>query len=379
MGLTRLGQKLLMEMAVLVQQYGGPSTQIGNALKNVVYHFKTGSAIFIVPERVHLDWIRPLKLFWCKNCGIIIHVARSSNVPYKCPECGSGLLQAPLFALFPRETPKSAPPEALLPIIPAPSKYTKHIRLTQKDYMRPLRSLRLKWGTQERRIFSPKGYAPVLSPTESLTKPLSISVFDYSSAEITNIEVPERFKGIEGLLLLRNVRVLQVTLGIMIGHPRVSKRKRILKVMFDESGRPLLPSRILSTVGLLIRVRKDVVKKFNEKERLPLLHTLSHLFLVNVPLLSGLDAVEFGEAWDIKDGEVLVYDNVQGGIGGVESCIDGNKLHPNLIERVVSSLLCPLECPKACRACLYSEACYLLNYFLDKRAVLERGVIEVRS
>ena len=340
---------------------------------------KAGRAIFIVPERVALDWIRPLEFFWCKSCGAIIHTTSSRGVPDKCPECGGRLLQAPLFALFPRQTPKTAPPEPLRPIVSKPS---RHIRLIQENYMRPLRSLKLKRGSQIQRVFGPRGvvpFAPVLSPTESLTKPLSISVFDYSDAEVVEVEVPEEFKGIEGLFLLRNVRVLQVTLGIMIGHPRTSKRKRILKVMLDDQGRPLLPSRVLSTVGLLIRVKRSIIEKLDRNARLPLLHTLSHLFLVNIPLLSGLDAPEFGEAWDVEEGEVLVYDNVQGGIGGVESCVDGNKLHPNLIERVISSLLCPLECLRACRACLYSEACYLLNYFLDKEAIVRRDVIKVRA
>ena len=141
-----------------------------------------------------------------------------------------------------------------------------------------------------------------------------------------------------------------------------------------------IPIRYIKTKGLVIKVDKSVLKPIikslghSESEGLwRALHTMSHSFLVRLPQITGLEGTDFGEALSAKRLEFAVFDNSLGGLGGVEGVIEGNKLSQNYEWSVREAYKCPLACIRACKACLYTDSCYMLNWRLDKRILEHLG------
>jgi len=135
--------------------------------------------------------------------------------------------------------------------------------------------------------------------------------------------------------------------------------------------------RRLQTKGLIIRPKAHLFAGLeqNPQEVSKILHTISHAFLVDLPLVTGLEPNEFFESIDVDRKEVAIFDNEPGGIGGVSTVVSGDELSSDYQGKVGESVDCDLDCSSACKACLYIENCGRLNRQLNRHILTDRGVI----
>jgi len=266
-------------------------------------------------------------------------------------------------------------------------------RIYIRDRARPIAEMRVVVGGRDEEIygFMQRGsfrYLLSIIPTESITKPVSITAFSYNPRNCVDLDLAgERLNGVHEVLFCRDLEVLQATVAHRAGHPRMSSRNRA--IFMDGSrdrttGRPVyrLHVRYLRTCGLVVRADMDEIGvasqrffKSKDKGQWIGLHTLSHGFLARLPQATGLESGNFAEALSVEQGEVAVYDNSPGGLGGVEGIIDeeSGTLDPNYEDMIRGVHICPLECLRACKACLFTDSCYMLNWGLDRRILIQLG------
>jgi len=229
-----------------------------------------------------------------------------------------------------------------------------------------------------------------LTPSESITKPVTISAFSYDGSDCITIEPAEELAGIEQLIFCRNLKIIQATLGYRAGHPKSGSRSRIMVFdgAFEDSEEVYnIYVRYIEAPGIVGRIDEDkvklAIKSLNPRIReesiskkiWTALHTMSHAFLVNLPPATGLNSQDFAEALSMVHGEFAVYDNSPGGLGGIEGVVntDLGMLDPNFEMKIRSSHVCPLDCTKACKACFYTDSCFMLNWNLDRRIIAQLG------
>lgn len=408
MSLSRLGDMLVREIKELRQRYSNLSP-LEELERRLLTHQKIK---FISPNTVECNFTTDsanLEWLHCRNCGKIINVnnviraTNKINIKDKKINCACGkeVEQAYVYIIDPQEpirVPINA--EIISPLKDSTKSYCRILNdyklVIRMDKLRPLASLRYfcpdrKRGHEKRcghlrengmcddgnvsKLPKKGGLGYTLTMlNEDLTKPLSISVYTYApdgnnlkNLEFSRILLP----GVDELIFVKRIIVLQVTLCILAGHPHTPRNRRVCLIYRDRDDVILLPYRILTTSGLLIRINKDVLEKFSEQKCFELLHTLSHTFLSVIPIISGLEAREFGEAINSRDGEVIIYDNAEGSVGGIEGLVSAQENFDRMIIYARESVRCPLECPHACRGCLYSDACYMLNWRLNRKLLTE--------
>jgi len=140
-----------------------------------------------------------------------------------------------------------------------------------------------------------------------------------------------------------------------------------------------MPVRYIRTSGLVIKVDADIIRKvlrelgYSDNDVWVSLHTISHTLIVSLPQIAGLEGSDFGEAISSNTNEIAIYDNSLGGLDGVEGVVNtvDRILVPNYEWSVRDSSRCPLVCTKACKACMFTDSCFMLNRRLDRR-ILER-------
>jgi len=233
-----------------------------------------------------------------------------------------------------------------------------------------------------------------LAPSESITKPVTISAFSYNNSDCIELEpAGQSLRGIERLIFCKKLKVIQATVGYKAGHPKSGNRSRIMVFHSRKVGSSDIFSiyvRYIEVPGIVGKINEDdvirAIKSLNpnireetlDKKIWTTLHTISHAFLVNLPPATGLNSYDFAEALSRVHGEFAVYDNSPGGLGGIEGVVnkDLGMLEPNFEMKVRNSHVCPLDCTKACKACLYTDSCFMLNWSLDRRIItqLEWGI-----
>jgi len=404
--LTDLGLKLVKE----IENLSFP--QLIRIRNDLIRRLKEQHGIaLIVPKKVNCrfstsstphsqQYLTNLSWFWCRNCGYIFCLKGFKNMQgkkIKCPICNSNVQQAYVYAPHPKSIPYiPTMSTAIYPITSSIKIWCRRLeeykRVKRTNLMRPIASLKYvcpnpSLATQKRcpyissnsickdgGIYAKQrtGIRWALTPlSEDITKPLSISIFRYNNGESRYIE-HKTLTGIEKMIFVENITVLQVTICAFVGHPFSHRRRRAPILYYDkESDVFYLPSRILKTNGLVIKVDSNIYNKLlndNEK-RFELLHSISHAFLSRLPMVTGLEAYDFAEAINTEEGEILIYENSLGGIGGIEGILEENSLRIDYEDMVRRSIQCPLECPRACKACLYSDSCYMLNWKLDRHLI----------
>ena len=409
--LSPLGRKLVNEIRRLASR----RRNVYQALMSIANRLESRQGVeIIIPRLIQCEFqsnrggttLADLTWFYCRRCGSFINLGEAirgghvRNKEVTCPDCGEPVDQAYVYAPFPR----SASPHPAGVIVHAFISNSigswcrllrRYKRVKRTDKMRPLASLRyfcpdpreaqqrgckyLQGNICTDGIVAMRGRGPLrFAPTaltDDITKPLSVAVYEVVGDKKPVKFSPELLPGIEEISLVKSVRVLQVTLCVLVGYPSCPNSFRIHH-LFIEDGTIILPSRLLTTSGLVIKVKPEIMEKIEElpgqrRGPMELLHTLSHAFLSRIPILSGLESAEFGEALDIESGEVLIYDNAQGGIGGVEGLVSSRESINSLLMEARTSVECPLECPVACKACLFSDSCNMLNWYLDRHLLKE--------
>jgi len=218
-------------------------------------------------------------------------------------------------------------------------------------------------------------YIPTV-PSEGATKAVCASLHYFKKNSAKNLTFSkELLPGVEQILFVRDLSVIQFSLCFAVGYPTAPLRKRGISLNFGGEGVQII-CRKLTTEGLVIRLQRDIIEKFEgtEEEINALFHTVSHAFLRPLPSLTGLDPTEFFESISPEDNEVAIFDNSPGGLGGIRSLVvDDDELSLDYQSMVTIGRYCPLDCYSACRACLFVENCVWLNRSL-RRKLLEHIV-----
>ena len=168
---------------------------------------------------------------------------------------------------------------------------------------------------------------------------------------------------------------MNFALAVAIGYTTASLYSRTLLINEEEDSegnrKVVILSRSMNTKGLVIRPKKELFDQCKDDPASisKILHTISHAFLKHLPLQTGLEPNEFYESIDIDSQEISIFDNQPGGIGGVLAItdVDNGELSPDYQQLVSTSVDCDIECPSACRACLYVENCGRLNRQLNRK------------
>lgn len=213
-----------------------------------------------------------------------------------------------------------------------------------------------------------EGYKRVPSlPSEGLTKPFSLAVFDKEEEKEDLTE--DLGGGFFDQVMYGKFKVWFVTLFYLLGGASMPRRRR-LPIIVESDGEVILIGRDMITEGVLFRLNTRKIASVKDQVRVDeptLVHSISHVVMKAVIELSGLSPSEFGEAMylsaDSSTIELLVYDDSPGGIGGVRVLKEYSADAREKIRR--SREPCPRGCRRACRACLYLENCFMLNFDLS--------------
>jgi len=236
-----------------------------------------------------------------------------------------------------------------------------------------------------------EGYKIVIDrPNESVTKAYTEVIFYKSSfqkesisdidAELTKLfneyakeETGDRiFNKIE----LGEFEVKSITPFYLVGPSTSPRRNRSVFMINAEDNFLRVAGRSMRTTGLLFSLNYDRIKKVINKlstlkitvDSYVVAHSVSHVMLKSIIMLTGLSPTEFGEAIFVTDkgenvAEVLIYDDSPGGLGGVKTIEDSPLDFWEYVKKSASP--CPRACRRACRACLYLENCSSMNFSLN--------------
>ncbi len=342
----------------------------------------------------------------CANCGLVYDLNAHPDFLRnpRCDNCGGPLVATPLWTITARRVPRPNNRRITtnqgIRLVLSVEEYSRaRVRIQGaraptmiriNDRSRPIATLEFRYGSQvhEPSLMHRAGiffYLLSLMPSESITKPVTITAFAYRDPDCVEISTTAGpLLGISRILYCSDLEILQATLLYRAGHQRSSSGARVAVLDIQQS--PIsgtavirIPARYIRTRGLVIRIDEDSIRRalrelgYRDDDTWVALHTISHAFLVNLPQITGLEGVDFGEAISTNTNEIAVYDNSLGGLGGVEGVVDTTDriLVPNYEWSVRESYNCPLACTRACKACLFTDSCFMLNWRLDRR-ILER-------
>jgi len=344
----------------------------------------------------------------CAKCGTVYSLDSNPNLMKepKCGKCGGPLVAAPLWVITGRDVPihnrRISTTEGIKIVISIKEYTGARVRTANtklptqiliEDRSRPIATLKFIYGSSSPHEPSPIhsfrifDYQLALMPSESITKPVTITAFAYREPSCTEVSTTMgSIRGISRILYCRELEVLQATLLYKAGHPRSSGGTRV-SVLYIESSKLSataiirIPVRYIRTHGLVVKIDREAVKSalrelgYRDDDMWIALHTISHAFLVSLPRITGLEGADFGEALSTNSDEIAVFDNSFGGLGGIEGVVDiDNKvLEPNYEVSVRESYRCPLACTRACKACLFTDSCFMLNWRLDRRILEKLG------
>ena len=154
--------------------------------------------------------------------------------------------------------------------------------------------------------------------------------------------------------------------------------------------------RMLDTQGFVITIKEgihdvaagldqykddpDVTDAIEDKVRI-ITHTLKHAILNQIPTFTGMEENLFGGSYEILDegkgAKIYLYDNEVGGHGGFGTLmVDGSRFS-RLIESVYKAIKCPIRnCKLGCKHCLFLRNCNLGNNKINRRMLLDSGILQ---
>lgn len=344
--------------------------------------------------------------FRCPRCGRIFSVDEARNSGFRCAHCDIHLVQAYVGApvefsqqFRPLEVPASGGGNpipifaSVADIIDIWCPLRKGFKgLRPEDPIRPLATLRFTcpyndntckyyladgWCNHRKYIIFPKmrggGRRIPSSPSEGLTKPFTITIFDkIGEHEYEDIGDDIGFTNL-GKAYYGRFKVWHLTLFYMVGSPYLPRGLRRAVVIVDDNNNLIVTGRRMEVEGILLELDFNKVKEVAEENNTTfytVAHSVSHALMKAVVRVSGLSYHEFGEAVYVDENEgkaeVLIYDDSPGGVGGVKAFKSAGLDACFRIQEAVVG--CPRACMLACRACLFLENCGELNYNLSWRA-----------
>ncbi|RLE90511.1 MAG: hypothetical protein DRN04_14895, partial [Thermoprotei archaeon] len=233
----------------------------------------------IVPTRV----IASIKTMYsdlsyarCAKCGRVFNLLSNGKLlkSLKCPYCGSPLVPSVVWCITQRNLPGEhrLSTQWGIPLTLSIENYggTTPDKIKIIDYSRPLANLRFYLAGREVEylpLIRRRAYVYLLSlmPSESITKPITITAFAYHENECTKIDFTTgSFPGIAKIMFCENLEVLQATIAYRAGHYRSTTSSRVPVLDIRDSphrGRVVrIPIRYIRTKGLVIKVDKSALK-----------------------------------------------------------------------------------------------------------------------
>ena len=182
--------------------------------------------------------------------------------------------------------------------------------------------------------------------------------------------------------------VLDIVYGVKIGG------------YYDHSlrgpGQNNVMGRMLDTQGFVITIKEgirdvaagldqykddpDVTDAIEDKVRI-ITHTLKHAILNQIPTFTGMEENLFGGSYEILDegkgAKIYLYDNEVGGHGGFGTLMADGSRFSRLIESVYKAIKCPIRnCKLGCKHCLFLRNCNLGNNKINRRMLLDSGILQ---
>ncbi len=372
---------------------------ISSALRN---QLSPAAVELVIPNKVTCNYysrLADLRLVRCTRQGHVESIQKHPDIikEGRCPNsnCRGSTVPAPVWIIsggrFPQQTFYTT---SGIPLVISLESYAgarnlgAPMKVVIKNKARPIATLTLETRKcKDHRLqythrYGRFEYLLAMTPSESITKPLSITAFAYNPKHCFEIETTlGNLNGIEKLLFCEKLEVLQATIAYRAGHPRASSKGRVVVFEFDQAPYSgvytyKLYVRYIVTQGLVTKVDANAVRNLQVGGKNPMwvvLHTLSHAFLVRLPQVTGLESRDFAEALSVHHNEFAVFDNSPGGLGGILGVVDmkAKTLNPNYEYAIRDSYKCPLECIRACKACLFTDSCYMLNWNLNRHLLKE--------
>jgi len=337
---------------------------------------------YMVPQAVHLEAasrMMDLSMQWCTKCGRVWDAKTRSDCI-----CGSKASCAPpiwyisktgvgrtMYTSTARDLTISLNHYAVRGRMRIGSKIES---LKIMNYSRPTSSLFA--GTNGENIRLPLEvktgpYKYVMGyPSEETTKPITLTVFAYDEADCQE-EHGAKFPAIKKISYCHGLVVMQATMCYRIGS-LLGKGSEKCYVYDERDNQLKVYVRIFNTDGIIISADTSAISSA-KLDNWTVLHTLSHAFLSPLPMTVGLESSNFAEAIMSSKGEVAVFDNVKGGIGGVNGVSRDRDAAQRLFFLAGQKARCPNECLHGCKACLFTDSCYMLNFGLDRYALAALG------
>ncbi len=369
-------------------------------------------------RKVKVRFASDICMFWCPFCKdlffeIDINVDNRYNYP-RCPKCGKILQQTPIWVLK-NDTGQR---KIITPLTVWVNRYKLRYLWncwTSNEYIECLECgngiLKKYYSTDPARIYESsrlqcescgkeyvlfsKNYS-LTSPTENITIPFVVSVFNNSSIYYDMIDLkniienssirPPFFetKYIDEFLFSPKVIVKELVIGFWYGiHARrlIPSEKTGLELCTSGIYIKLNTNYFEDALKFLKEVHQENPEKIKKLEKISphdpifkrtVLHSLAHSILSKLPVYSGISIDNFGYIYDINTNSVLIYERCEGGLGAcyILTQIDEEKntgefvLHDFINEIRESIKTC--NCDNSCKYCLALVGCQEFNSHLDR-------------
>ena len=164
-----------------------------------------------------------------------------------------------------------------------------------------------------------------------------------------------------------------------------------------DPGNNNIMGRMLNTQGFVITIREGISDVATElvqyddpnvperdkiKDKVTIItHTLKHAILNQIPTFIGMEETLFGGSYEIEDegkgAKIYLYDNEVGGHGGFGTLMADGSRFSRLIESVYKAIKCPIRnCKLGCKHCLFLRNCNLGNNKINRRMLLDSGILQ---
>src|SRR3989344_138462 len=346
-----------------------------------------------------------LESFMCDNCNNFIRgvtfIKGVNKFKFLCPNCNQPLSQAPLLirSRKPKEDRRNTP---MVTYIRANKKVCPScgnedlLGLMITDPEQPMGSL--KWVCKHcSSIVAPLetfkyGYKPQ-EPTENLTKGITVSLANAEDSTLKKIELNGFLKRdkYKGIFYSDQVDVYQVTWGYKLGQYENIRIKNFPNNSyygrhFSTQGiilelDPSIYQDALDNIQELYKEDKELYDKFltdiehddPEMRTLQLkrwvLHTLKHMLLMYLPVITGLPHQEFGGSYDLDKNRVIIYDNQENGIGGCQKLWKDKKNLTDLFDLITETIE-RCDCRNKCPKCVLLDTCGEVNQALNRHLLV---------
>lgn len=334
---------------------------------------------------------KELDYFYCKNCGWMTKHSTGYEHNFRCMKCGSIMIQAPLFVLWnaPSST-RARPTQEIIRSI-SMSKCTQcgeWMHLKSENPKQPVSSMKYFCPKcdYQRRLFAPRNYIPAF-PAESFKRSISVSTAQIMTEDLKKLSHDGLLSSyIENISYVSEVKIYQITFGYTVGSYGFGVTKRF------ENG--VTFGREFPTEGILIQLKPEFfeickenmreifikdIEEFNKFEKdlnkFPelyedqlkrwILHSLSHAFLVMLPIKTGLELNKFGYTYDLDTNKVILFDDEFGGLGGCKTLSEDKEIFLDFIA-LVKRTIERCDCRHRCKKCIVIPRCGEINQALNR-------------